>query len=78
MGGQCVDVTQNPPVPAGDSFNVTASDVQQGFISAVDARVTMQGKRIIIGRGAEKQFLRLEMHELGVKQFSSRVQCLTD
>jgi len=71
-----VDVTQSPPVPAGDSFKVTASDVQHGFISAEDARVSMQGKRIIIGGGAEKQFIRLEVHEHGTNDYSVAVKCL--
>jgi hypothetical protein len=73
-----VDVTQNPPVPAGEPFKVTASDVQHGFISASDARVSMQGKRIIIGNGAEKQFTRLEVHERGTNDFRVDVKCLQD
>ena len=73
-----IDVTQNPPVPAGAPFKVTASDVQHGFISADDARVSMQGKRIVIGNGAEKQFIRLEVHEHGTNHFSADVKCLED
>lgn len=73
-----VDVTQNPPVPVGEPSKVSASDVQHGFISGKDARVSMQGKRIIIGHGAESQFTRLEVHENGVNDFSVHVKCLED
>lgn len=75
-----VDVTQNPPVIVGEPFKVTASDVQQGYISSWDgnSRVAMQSQRIIIGNGAEKQFVWLEIHERGSKHYREIVQCLTD
>lgn len=73
-----VDVTKNPPVPIGDPVRVTAHDVQHGFLGADDARVAMQSNRILVGGGAEKQFIYLVVHEQGADAYRERVQCLTD
>lgn len=71
-----VDILQQPPAPTGDPFNALASDVQSGFIDDHGSFVMMNGKRITHDGRAEHQFIRLQVHERGAKQFRANVKCI--
>jgi len=73
-----VDVTKNPPVPTGEAFRVSASDVQHGFLDLHDARVAMQSNRIVFQESSEKQFIHLVVHEKGTDSYREQVKCLTE
>ncbi|HEU4928249.1 MAG TPA: hypothetical protein VFU38_00335, partial [Candidatus Krumholzibacteria bacterium] len=73
-----VDVTKSPPVPTGEAFRVSASDVQHGFLDLHDARVAMQSNRLVFQETAEKQFIYLVVHERGTDAYREQVKCLTE
>ncbi len=73
-----VDVTKSPPVPTGQPFRVSASDVQHGFIDLGDARVSMQSNRIVFEESSEKQFIHLVVHENGTDSYREQVKCLNE
>jgi hypothetical protein len=72
-----VDVTQDPPAPAGEPFLAIVKDEQQGVLKEDFARVTFDTWRIApLETGAEKLITKLKVSTKGKSHYDSSMQCL--
>jgi hypothetical protein len=72
-----VDITQNPPVPIGDSFQAEIGDRQHGFLRDGHALVDFQTKRVAPqGGGTEMNMTHLKVATRGEKTYSEKGKCL--
>ncbi len=73
-----VDITQNPPVPVGASFDATVSDQQEGYLDAAGQAVFARSRRIAPQKGgAELLMTDLKVSSSGVKEYRLMTQCPT-
>jgi hypothetical protein len=72
-----MDITQEPPVPVGDSFKAVVNGTQSGFQDGAKFRVLSQDRRIgPQDGGAEMEMTRLRVASQGALESSIRSKCL--
>lgn len=71
-----VDVTQDPPVPAGAPFPVIASENQNGFLQPATQMASVHSRRLAPGRGGtEFQQMELKVATNGQNGYRLRTKC---
>lgn len=71
-----LDVTQDPPVPAGEPFQAVIGDAQNGFLTADRARAMHDIKRVAPQNGgAEKLMIKFVVSTTGDSSYRVRMQC---
>jgi hypothetical protein len=72
-----VDVTQNPPIPAGLGFEANVRELQQGSIDPLRSWVMAESKRILPQDGGSELFMsRLRVGSRGQDSYGASSHCL--
>jgi hypothetical protein len=72
-----VDISQNPPLPVGESFQAEVGDKQHGFLKDGHARVDFQTKRVAPqDDGTEMNMTHLKVATRGEKTYREKAMCL--
>jgi hypothetical protein len=72
-----IDVTQNPPVPSGASFEANVSELQQGATDPLRSWVMAESRRILPQDGGAELFMsRLRVGSDGQQSYRASSRCL--
>jgi hypothetical protein len=72
-----IDVTQNPPLPSGESFEANVSELQDGAIDPLRSVVMAESRRILPQDGGAELFMsRLRVGSDGRQSYRASSQCL--